>query len=509
MIVMKEMCVLDLDNKQAKAFFLQDESYSNIDLPQYFQFENLLKEVDNSVKGKPLFGFCATNPKEVDGVNHKLIANKDGCYAWRPLQLIHPVLYVDLVNCLTEESHWDELKKRFSEFQRNPKIECASIPIIANGSGRTQTAQQVTSWWKKVEQKSLEKAIDFTSVYLTDITDCYGSFYTHSIAWALMGREEAKANRKKNVLGNLIDAKIQNMSYGQTNGIPQGSVLMDFIAELILGYVDLILSEKIAQTGIDVYHIIRYRDDYRIFCNNSQDGELILKFLTEVLIDIGLKLNSAKTVFSNNLIEAVIKKDKFYWIEHEHKQIGNQKQLLLLLGLAKKYPNSGTLKTQLNLFFKALEIKPSDNIEVLISIITQIAYDNPSVYPVVAAILSKMLSKVESKDGQREIIEKIIRKLSKRPNTGFLQIWLQRFSYLIDKSWISYEEPLCQKVENKEVCIWNSDWISDKRLLEVLKKPKIVNRAVLSELAPEITQEEVDLFKFVYSEPIEVSAEME
>ena len=35
------------------------------------------------------------------------------------------------------------------------------------------------------------------------------------------------------------------MTYGQTNGIPQGSSLMDFIAEIILGYADTQLVKKL------------------------------------------------------------------------------------------------------------------------------------------------------------------------------------------------------------------------------------------------------------------------
>ena len=34
------------------------------------------------------------------------------------------------------------------------------------------------------------------------------------------------------------------------------------------------------------YKILRYRDDYRIFTNNSQTGEIVLKKLTEVLIGL-------------------------------------------------------------------------------------------------------------------------------------------------------------------------------------------------------------------------------
>jgi hypothetical protein len=36
---------------------------------------------------------------------------------------------------------------------------------------------------------------------------------------------------------------MRGMNFSQTNGIPQGSVLMDFIAEMVLGYIDERLSQ--------------------------------------------------------------------------------------------------------------------------------------------------------------------------------------------------------------------------------------------------------------------------
>lgn len=87
------------------------------------------------------------------------------------------------------------------------------------------------------------------------------------------------------------------MSYGQSNGIPQGSVLMDFIAEIVLGYADLELSRSIEkynieqhqeQNKIQEYKIIRYRDDYRIFANSQNDVVKIAKLLTEVLQQLNL-----------------------------------------------------------------------------------------------------------------------------------------------------------------------------------------------------------------------------
>jgi len=85
------------------------------------------------------------------------------------------------------------------------------------------------------------------------------------------------------------------MSNGQTNGISQGSVLMDFIAEIVLCYVDSLLADKIKNVKKVDYKIIRYRDDYRIFSNNPQVAEQILKELTDILNDFGMKINSTKT----------------------------------------------------------------------------------------------------------------------------------------------------------------------------------------------------------------------
>ena len=88
------------------------------------------------------------------------------------------------------------------------------------------------------------------------------------------------------MLGNIIDASIQDAQYKQTNGIPQGSVLMDFVAEIVLGYVDRILGVILKREGIIDYKILRYRDDYRVFVNNSSEGERILKLLSEIMMQV-------------------------------------------------------------------------------------------------------------------------------------------------------------------------------------------------------------------------------
>jgi hypothetical protein len=36
-----------------------------------------------------------------------------------------------------------------------------------------------------VEQKSIELGLEYDYIFHTDIVDCYGAIYTHSISWAI------------------------------------------------------------------------------------------------------------------------------------------------------------------------------------------------------------------------------------------------------------------------------------------------------------------------------------
>lgn len=118
--------VVKLGTASARDFFLKPRSYCSIDLPPYFHFEDLLQGVDAQLNGKRLKSM-AGSPREHTGVNYELVSNKDGRLAWRPFQLIHPAIYVDLVNLITKPDNWKHIKKRFKHFAENPQIQCLSI----------------------------------------------------------------------------------------------------------------------------------------------------------------------------------------------------------------------------------------------------------------------------------------------------------------------------------------------------------------------------------------------
>ncbi|STX50916.1 Reverse transcriptase (RNA-dependent DNA polymerase) [Legionella busanensis] len=492
--------VLALSASQAKKYFLKAKSYCNFDIPNYINFEPLLREVEKQLKNRKLSDFYnGAKPRDFENVNHKILNNKDGKYSWRPFQLIHPALYVDLVKLITESQNWQLIQARFQKFSSDEHIHCLSIPFRSN-LGTSNKSEQVANWWIAVEQKSLELALDFQYIIQTDINECYSSIYTHSIAWAIHGKTDAKSKQKdKALLGNKIDNLLQDMHHGQTNGIPQGSALMDFIAEIVLGYADELLIEKLKSIEsqndfLGEYLILRYRDDYRIFVNSPITGDVIIKYLCEVLSNLSLKLNPGKTSVSYDIITESIKSDKLFWMNSKHYDKNLQKHLLIIHSLSKKFPNSGSLITALKQYYERLfKIKIGlGNVKVLLGITVDIAQKNPRSYPECAAIISCLISNIKYKKQKSELINKIHRKFEMTPNTGHLEIWLQRVSLRFYKEF-KYEESICKKVMGKKINIWNCDWLSTK-LSRLINEFDIVDQEVLNNLPDIIRANEVELF---------------
>lgn len=494
---MSRKSILELNANEARQFFLKHESYCNIDLPKYFSFSELLEKISNEYSGKSLGDFSDKKKMtNLDDVNYLLYANKDGKLSWRPLQIINPLVYVALVHKITEQENWEKLQARFKKFSKNEKIKCLSIPVQSE-SKQSDKAQQISNWWEQVEQQSILLSLEYDYVFDTDVADCYGSIYTHSIAWAVEGKKIAKENRKNGLLGNFIDKSIQNAQNQQTNGIPQGSVLMDFIAEIILGYIDRILGAFLKKQKITNYQILRYRDDYRIFVCNHNDGERILKILSSIMMPFGFKLNVSKTEGSQDVITQSIKKDKLAWLAiPQNNRISLQKQLLFIRQHSINHANSGSLNTALNKFDKQIErIRNKKgkvrNIEQLISIATDIAYHNPKVIPVCCAIISKLLSEL---DDSKHISLLVHAKLSKMPNSGFAQIWLQRM--LKDNlSYFKFSEKICE-LKNGQISLWNYDWVNSPNILNILKNTSIFLQAEFDKLDSIIPNNEIDLFDY-------------
>ena len=501
--------ILDLSPNKARQYFLESQNYCNMQFPVYIDFKPVIDYVQNAVGSKELEDILKDpkkKPSAYENVNHRILVKKDANYSYRPIQLINPYLYYLLVKEITKNCNWKQIKNRFAQLTV-PNIEVASIPKVKDKKDKSHSAASVSAWWENVEQKSIEIGLAYRYMFVTDITNCYGSIYTHTIAWALMGKADAKAKRDKpGLLGNVIDHYIQGMQYGQTNGIPQGSVLSDFIAEMVLCYADKELYDKLNDEGIANYRIIRYRDDYRIFCNSKEQIERIAFILQIVLSDLNFQLNPKKTFITEEIIRDSIKPDKNAYISRGllyrktrnriYSTMSNlQQEAMYIHQFSKDYPNSGTLVKLLTTFGQRLVKKfdVSGDAIILISIFTDIALSSPKTYKIVLAIISKLLCKFSTTKEREDIVNSIYSKFQQFPNIGEIEIWLQRITYQLPNP-ISYTEDICKVVNNEtDVELWNNHWVDDA-YKNAFPQNKICTDWIRNSYTPIINIDEVSLF---------------
>jgi hypothetical protein len=134
-----------------------------------------------------------------------------------------------------------------------------------------------------------------------DISKCFDSIYTHSLAWALLSKASVKENLNPSrfTFAGQFDRLMQNMNYNETNGIIIGPEFSRIFAELVLQSVDRTVflelgRDSSAPQGPRTYEIFRYVDDYFVFYNDERTREDILRILQLALKDYKLYLNSGK-----------------------------------------------------------------------------------------------------------------------------------------------------------------------------------------------------------------------
>lgn len=215
----------------------------------------------------------------------------------REFGIQHPYNYHDIVFYLMQD--WDAIMNLI--FHKDLKIFSYSFPIPVNARDKgnlspLRSGRMIYEWIAMAEKDLVAEAHQFNFIVRSDITNFYNSVYTHSIAWALHGQEDAFNDMRESTLtGNKIDRLVQYANKGRTNGLPVGSALSDLIAETILATVDLNVSKKAQQQGIE-FLATRFKDDYRILCNKKEDGETILKILADELRQFNLAVNETKTI---------------------------------------------------------------------------------------------------------------------------------------------------------------------------------------------------------------------
>ncbi len=177
-----------------------------------------------------------------------------------------------------------------------------------------------------------------------DISKCFDSIYSHSISWALFNKEIIKENipLSKGTFGGKFDSLMQDLNFGETNGIIIGPEFSRLFAEVILQKIDrniefILRDQENLKHKVD-YEIFRYVDDFFVFYNDERTKDLILKNFRLQLREYKLYLNDEKTVIYEKPIitEITIAKQKItdllnkhlaYKIEDNKSELENEKDL--------------------------------------------------------------------------------------------------------------------------------------------------------------------------------------
>lgn len=150
-----------------------------------------------------------------------------------------------------------------------------------------------------VSNKYLLLERTFTRMSMLDISNCFDSIYTHAINWSVKGKDHAKAHIKyKNQFASEFDALIQSSNNMETNGIPIGSEFSRIFAEILFHSIDnnvvKILQSQHGLTHTKDFEILRYVDDYIVFCNSTEHENTIHEVLCDELAKFNLYINDQK-----------------------------------------------------------------------------------------------------------------------------------------------------------------------------------------------------------------------
>ncbi|WP_083633235.1 antiviral reverse transcriptase Drt3b [Bradyrhizobium sp. NAS96.2] len=151
-------------------------------------------------------------------------------------------------------------------------------------------------FFNSTEFVELEKT--FSVMRLSDISKCFSSIYSHTMAWAIKDVQHGKENTSAVSFANDFDALMQFSNYNETNGIPVGAEISRLFAEIILQSVDVDLLRRANQYGLAQgrdFEIRRYIDDYAIFANKVEVLDSLQRGLSEALQVFNLHLNDSKT----------------------------------------------------------------------------------------------------------------------------------------------------------------------------------------------------------------------
>ena len=135
-----------------------------------------------------------------------------------------------------------------------------------------------------------------------DVSKCFDSIYTHSLAWATKEKSFIKQNLRKSSFGDDFDTIIRHGNDNETNGIPIGPEVSRIFSEIIFQKIDNLTINVLKEIGLEFnndYIFRRYVDDVYIFGKNEELVKKVYSVYADILIQFNLHTNVSKSVIQH------------------------------------------------------------------------------------------------------------------------------------------------------------------------------------------------------------------
>lgn len=212
----------------------------------------------------------------------------------RTFGIINPINYMLVSKLIANE--WANIQRAF----RLSKVSGAR-PSFSTDNKSERSIQSSTLSKKRERLQNL--AACYPVVLNLDINRFYGSIYTHSIPWAVLGKAEAKRRYSNGTLrghwSDKLDTLVRNCNQRQTVGIPIGPDTSRIVSELLLSRIDAELCAKgTGLTASQIYHSI---DDYQVGVFYPHEAEQAQSLFQRVVHRYEMRINDFKTSISSGI----------------------------------------------------------------------------------------------------------------------------------------------------------------------------------------------------------------
>jgi len=253
----------------------------------------IAEKIPNFLTSESFYEFYIKNnkptfeQKERDYIRYESMRNEN---IPRSLSIPNPFAYANLCNEIA--SNWNELLNHFEYFTTNQAHKISRIHIRKLKDKKHLFEMN----YKNAEKDGVpEHKLKIKSRFrvVADISSCFPSIYSHSIPWALVGKELAKRDKdNKTLWQNKLDLCIRNIKNAETNGLLIGPHTSNLISEIVLTCIDYSLISK-------GYNYVRNIDDYTSYTSTYEEAESFLLDLSIELKKFELRLNDKKTKISS------------------------------------------------------------------------------------------------------------------------------------------------------------------------------------------------------------------